>query len=724
MTRRPKFSYAPADQNAPPAVSIITVLAEAGSGFQDTVASVLGQSLQQWEWIVADATPDRSATGEIENVLRQDSRIRAIPSDASRGLAGAWNLAAAEARAPFLLFLESGVLFEPTALEKWLWFLKCRPEYGAVSAFQTQVGTAPNVSRPLPLSDAGMKTGIVPELLIWSPGREPAPALRVCDNSAARGIPAPGASMAFENRLKPLSGGRRLLVLVPHLALGGADKFILDLVAELTRKHRYEVTIVATTTGPHPWRQQFEALTPDVFTFETFLTLNDLPRFITYLIRSRAPESVLIAHSEVGYRLLPYLRARCADVAFYDYVHIEEPAWKCGGYPAMSVAAQAFLDHTAASSQHLKKWMEERGGSGQKVSVITTNVDSELWRRDGYDSTALRQKWNVPADMPVILFAGRLSPQKQPDILARTVQSLQQRGARFLCLAAGGGEEERWLREFVREEKLSSLRLLGALPNEEIRELLAISDLFFLPSRHEGIAFTLYEAMAMEVVPVSADVGGQSELVTPECGTLVSPGPDQVAQYADKLQMLLADAGLRSTMATAGRRRVEASYRLEQMGNGMAALFERRCDASRKEALPATMTDLNWVDLMEQYNAVETCSQHPGTIAVAIRMLSITRPLVTGQTHRRNRALLLRILGNGRLRRRLLGAFDQRFYRLEYPDVPRTAPFPLLHYVFYGYREGRLPSATFDTAEAAMRAAADEDVNPLLLKIGSDFRTN
>jgi glycosyltransferase involved in cell wall biosynthesis len=718
--QRANFSYAPTDRHAAPAVSIITALAETGPGFQDTVASVLGQSLQQWEWIIADATPDRSAS-----VPQPDSRIRTIPSDPSRSLAGAWDLAAAEARARFLVFLESGVLFEPTALEKWLWFLKSRPEYGAVSAFQAQFRAAPNLSYPLRFADAEFKIGIVPEYLIRRPGRESAPELRIGELRRVQSVPAPGASVAFENRLKPPSDRRRLLVLAPHLALGGADKFTLDLVAELTSKHRYEVTIVTTARSAHPWRHRFEALTPDVFTFDSFLLLNDLPRFITYLIRSRAPQSVLITHSEVGYRLLPYLRARFPDVAFYDYVHIEEPAWKCGGYPAMSVAAQSFLDHSAASSHHLRKWMEERGGSGQKISVITTNVDSDLWRRDRYDSAALRQKWNVPADTPVILFAGRLCPQKQPDILARTVQLLDQRGVRFLCLAAGTGEDELWLREFIRRENLPSLRLLGAVPNEEIRELLAISDLFFLPSRHEGIAFALYEAMAMEVVPVSADVGGQSELVTSECGVLIAPGPDQVAEYADQLEMLLANTGRRTIMAAAARKRVEESYLLEQMGNDMAALFERECDVSRKEAAPVgTITDASWVDLMEEYRPIEASCLDPGTIALAIRMLSIARPLVTGQAHRKNRRLLLRILGNGQLRRRLLDGFDDRFYCLEYPDVPRTAPFPLLHYIFYGYREGRLPSATFDIAEAAVRPEADEDVNPLLLKIGSSLRTN
>jgi glycosyltransferase involved in cell wall biosynthesis len=51
---------------------------------------------------------------------------------------------------------------------------------------------------------------------------------------------------------------------------------------------------------------------------------------------------------------------------------------------------------------------------------------------------------------------------------------------------------------------------------------MAATDIFFLPSQWEGIALTLFEAMAMQLVPVAADVGGQRELVTPDCGFLIS----------------------------------------------------------------------------------------------------------------------------------------------------------------------------------------------------------
>ena len=53
---------------------------------------------------------------------------------------------------------------------------------------------------------------------------------------------------------------------------------------------------------------------------------------------------------------------------------------------------------------------------------------------------------------------------------------------------------------------------VGAVSPARMSELMAAADICFLPSTHEGVALTLYEAMAHEAVFVGADVGGQREV--------------------------------------------------------------------------------------------------------------------------------------------------------------------------------------------------------------------
>ena len=66
-----------------------------------------------------------------------------------------------------------------------------------------------------------------------------------------------------------------------------------------------------------------------------------------------------------------------------------------------------------------------------------------------------------------------------------------------MALAAGDGPDFSWLQSFVKSHGLESqVRLLGRIPNPDIWELMCAADLFFLPSRWEGIALSIYEAMA------------------------------------------------------------------------------------------------------------------------------------------------------------------------------------------------------------------------------------
>jgi glycosyltransferase involved in cell wall biosynthesis/GT2 family glycosyltransferase len=797
-------------------VSLVTPFFNPGPVFEETVTSVLRQSFQQFEWIVVD---DGSDDAESLSILRghaeRDARIRVLRGGVRQGPGAARNLGVRSAHAGYVAFLDSDDLLEPTALEEWLWFLECHPQYAMVKGYQAGFGaqgyiwregfhsgaailerniiqSASMVRREVFLAVGGMDEsirggfedwdfwlrcanagywgGTIPEVLDWyrrrashndrwkdwDGGRRQAAFLEELRGRYSRlfaeGFPQPEMSYptpynelpgapAFENRLVHEPDVPRLLVIAPHLVLGGSDKFTLDLIQQLIEGHSFKVTVATTLPSAHDWRHRFEALTPDVFTLDTFLRLRDYPRFLAYLIGSRGIDSVLTTHSQMGYQLLPYLRAQHPGLRCYDYLHIEEPTWKEGGYPAFSLAYAPFLDRTITSSQHLKEWMAERGAESGKISVVTTNIDAEDWRKDRFDINALRKKWRVPPGLPTILFAGRLCEQKQPHVMAGTIRLLRDRGLRFTCLVAGDGEEGAWLRDFASRHQLAELRLLGNRTAEEIRELLAISDIFFLPSRHEGISLAVFEAMAMSVAVVAADVGGQKELVTPECGCLIERTGNETEKYAEALAELLANPSRRREMAALGRQRVVEHFRLDEMGRQMAEILRGRPGAAPfdlgkafqsfapgfareiiEQRRAESIADQLWSQRSIPPSSATGRAAHTGgkaSVENLYRSIAMLYPLCGGTIHKDNRKLLFRVLRHGRARRALREAFDPVYYRCSNPDVPKRGPLPLLHYVFYGYREGRWPSPDFDS-EAFCRAYPEEPgatSNPLLRKI-------
>jgi glycosyltransferase involved in cell wall biosynthesis len=389
-----------------------------------------------------------------------------------------------------------------------------------------------------------------------------------------------------ENRLQ--KDRPRILMIVPWLTTGGADKFNLDLVEQLNQRG-WEITLATTIKGDCSWLPNFARHTPDIFILDHFLKMTDYPRFLRYLIQSRQVDLVLISHSELAYLLLPYLRHHCQNIPIIDYCHMEEDTWKNGGYPRMSVEYQEQLDLNLVSSNHLKAWMVQRGAQDSRVQVCYTDIDPEIWRVDPMVRVQARQKLGIPDDLPVILYVARLCPQKQPEVFANTMLRLRQQGVRFAALVAGSGPDLPWLQTFVKSHHLESqVKLLGDTPNSEVWKLMCAADLFFLPSRWEGIALSIYEAMACGLPVVGAKVGGQAELVTPDCGILIEHGTEKedVERYVEVILPLLKSESKRKQMAEAARERICSSFRIEQMGDQMIEAFHQAMVLHREQPRP------------------------------------------------------------------------------------------------------------------------------------------
>jgi glycosyltransferase involved in cell wall biosynthesis len=161
-----------------------------------------------------------------------------------------------------------------------------------------------------------------------------------------------------------------------------------------------------------------------------------------------------------------------------------------------------------------------------------------------------------------LLFVGRLAGVKGLPILLDAVARLRRdRPGIQLTVAGDGPDRPRLIDQAKRLGIESNIAFLGYQSQQQVRELLAKTDVFVMASFAEGVPVVLMEAMAARVPVVATQIAGIPELVQDGVsGFLVPPG-DAVA-LSEKVEQLLRDKRLRADFGQAGAAKVARDFNL------------------------------------------------------------------------------------------------------------------------------------------------------------------
>ena len=199
------------------------------------------------------------------------------------------------------------------------------------------------------------------------------------------------------------------------------------------------------------------------------------------------------------------------------------------------VAALQGATRVFAVSDSLRRHAGALGVDRDKVQVVGNGVD--LDRFFPVDRVAARARFGIAAEAPVLATVGGLVERKGFHRVIELLPRLRERhpGLRYLAVGGPGPEGDigARLQAQARELGVADVTIFtGTLPADELRWPLSAADVFVLPTRNEGWANVLLEAMACGLPVVASDVGGNAEVVSrPELGTIV-PFGDAEALFA------------------------------------------------------------------------------------------------------------------------------------------------------------------------------------------------
>jgi len=122
-----------------------------------------------------------------------------------------------------------------------------------------------------------------------------------------------------------------------------------------------------------------------------------------------------------------------------------------------------------------------------------------------------------------LLFAGRLLGWKGVALALAAVARLVEEGRDVELDIAGDGPLRSYLQLQIEQLHLHSrVRLLGAIPRDELLVLYERADLFVFPSLHDSSGNVVLEALSRGLPVVCLDLGGPQAYIDNSCGVVVS----------------------------------------------------------------------------------------------------------------------------------------------------------------------------------------------------------
>jgi glycosyltransferase involved in cell wall biosynthesis len=183
--------------------------------------------------------------------------------------------------------------------------------------------------------------------------------------------------------------------------------------------------------------------------------------------------------------------------------------------------------------------------------VKRLGADQYLTKRD-----ELRRTMGFQSGCPVVLFVGRLSPEKGLGTLIKATAICKARGLPAKLVLVGSGPEEDALRDLGQTTDMD-VEFHGFLEGHALAERYAAADVFVLPSNSEPWGLVVNEAMEFGLpLLLSNRVGSRAVLLEEGNNGFTFPAGDENA-LADALEPLLARPEIQKEMGQASRLIIE-----------------------------------------------------------------------------------------------------------------------------------------------------------------------
>jgi alpha-1,6-mannosyltransferase len=336
-------------------------------------------------------------------------------------------------------------------------------------------------------------------------GEQPCHRIRLCDLALFSSSSSSGVKTYISSKIDYVRHRADVdhVVIVP----GPADR--------ITTEGRSKVIVVRGVPSPYPGVR---------------LALN-LPR-IAGLIEAEAPD-VIELNCQYTLGWAAFLATRRRRTPIVGVYHTDVPAcarhWARHGGAIVASAVERLAEFyqgliyrhctlTVLLNASMERRVARLGVS--RTRCLPCGVDPAMFtpaRRD----PAFRSGLGIAPQQRVVLYAGRLSPEKELDVLLGAFEQLPE--GRFVLLIAGDGPDAASLTRYAATHQ--HVRYLGHIDSRAmLATAYASSDVFVTPGRYETFGMSTLEAISSGLPVVGIEGSGTATFVPPYAGVMVPPG--------------------------------------------------------------------------------------------------------------------------------------------------------------------------------------------------------
>jgi glycosyltransferase involved in cell wall biosynthesis len=362
---------------------------------------------------------------------------------------------------------------------------------------------------------------------------------------------------------------KRIVLLIPTMDRGGAEKQ-LCLLAENLPRDQFDVhVLLLTRDGPRSQRLR-DADIPVALIGKRFKAdPSALFRLRRQLVRLK-PDIVhtwLFAANSFGRAAarmarVPRIMAseRCVDL------------WKTATHFIVDRRLARFTQAITTNSAGVRDFYAQHGIDPGLFRIIPNGCqpgqETAIDRREAF------RRLEVAPQRKLILAVGRLWPQKRYRDLIWAAELLATvREDTTLVIVGDGPQRGELLRHRDALSKPEHVRFAGN--RNDVQELLAHADLFWIGSEYEGQSNSVIEAMQAGLPVIASDIPGNRDLVLhDQTGRLVKLG--DAGDFARQSNLLLEDREQWKRLGQAARHRIETEFTVEAMVRAHVDLYQNR----------------------------------------------------------------------------------------------------------------------------------------------------